>query len=309
MQKRIKYFLAVANCLNFTQAAQRMFISQQALSRQISLLEEELGVKLFLRTTRSIALTEAGKVCRDAFSKLDADMDRAIERIRDAALANTCVVTIGFYSFFSRDMIIAPIMESLYQKFPEVEFKIILYNFQAMRYSLLDGESDLCIFVSSDWRFWTRLHVGVLRTLPFKLWLSSGHPLAACDTFPGEALKGCTWFLSGNIDMVRTGLPEWYDRVPCKAKRETGDFLTSLAYVAAGQGFSCHPAVFQGAEDASLRSFDLPFPDAKLDMICAYSDTMANPLVLSIAKHIREFASLPQADAGRVQTASKAASL
>jgi hypothetical protein len=71
-----------------------------------------------------------GKICRDEFMKLDADLDMAIHRIQNAALADTSVVTVGFYYFFSRDKIIVPIMNSLYEKFPDVNFKISLYNFR-----------------------------------------------------------------------------------------------------------------------------------------------------------------------------------
>lgn len=89
MQKRVIYFLTIANCLSFSKAAKQLFISQQALTRQIALLEEELGVKLFVRSTRSVRLTEAGKICRDEFTRISQDMANAVNRIRSATFANT----------------------------------------------------------------------------------------------------------------------------------------------------------------------------------------------------------------------------
>ncbi len=58
---QLEYFLETANCLNFTNASKKLFISQPALSKQISLLEEELGVKLFERNNRKVMLTESGE--------------------------------------------------------------------------------------------------------------------------------------------------------------------------------------------------------------------------------------------------------
>ena len=58
----IVYFITLAECLNFTEAANRCFITQAAMSRYIAALENQLGVKLFLRDSHNMALTEAGKL-------------------------------------------------------------------------------------------------------------------------------------------------------------------------------------------------------------------------------------------------------
>ena len=59
---QIKYFLEVAECLNFTAAAARLFVSQQCVSKQVAKLEREIGVRLFERSTAKVALTDAGKL-------------------------------------------------------------------------------------------------------------------------------------------------------------------------------------------------------------------------------------------------------
>ncbi|MBP2652413.1 MAG: transcriptional regulator AlsR family, partial [Firmicutes bacterium] len=58
--RQLKYFLSVAKNLNFTRSAAELFITQPTLSQQIAELEKEIGVQLFVRSTRKIKLTHAG---------------------------------------------------------------------------------------------------------------------------------------------------------------------------------------------------------------------------------------------------------
>ena len=58
--EQIKYFLELSRTLNFTSAAERMFVSQPAFSKQIKKLEEEIGTPLIRRTTKKAELTPAG---------------------------------------------------------------------------------------------------------------------------------------------------------------------------------------------------------------------------------------------------------
>lgn len=65
---QVKYFLETAKTLNFSEAARTLYVSQPAISRQISLLEQELGITLFTRSTHGIALTETGQRLNELFT-------------------------------------------------------------------------------------------------------------------------------------------------------------------------------------------------------------------------------------------------
>ncbi|OVZ26994.1 LysR family transcriptional regulator, partial [Pseudomonas aeruginosa] len=83
--RHLKYFLAVAEELRFARAAEKLHIEQSPLSRAIKELEEELGVVLFARTTRSTRLTRAGKLFLEHVRRVLAAVEQARESVKAAA--------------------------------------------------------------------------------------------------------------------------------------------------------------------------------------------------------------------------------
>jgi DNA-binding transcriptional LysR family regulator len=96
--RHVRYFIAVAECLNFSKAAQRLHIAQPPLSRQIRQLEEDLGVALLLRNKRSVELTEEGRVFLDEARKLVAQAGRAMEAARNAGSGDSRILRVGIPS-------------------------------------------------------------------------------------------------------------------------------------------------------------------------------------------------------------------
>lgn len=94
--RRLRYFLAVAEELNFTRAAARLHVAQPALSRQVRELERELGVQLLERTTQAVALTEAGRELQARGRELCAQADRLWQDIRGFAAGTQGSVSFGY---------------------------------------------------------------------------------------------------------------------------------------------------------------------------------------------------------------------
>lgn len=96
--RHVRYFLAVAESLNFSKAAQQLHIAQPPLSRQIRQLEDELGVELFVRNKHHVRLTKAGRAFLDEGRKLVVQAGHAAEAARHAQKGESGVVRIGIAS-------------------------------------------------------------------------------------------------------------------------------------------------------------------------------------------------------------------
>src|SRR5215203_4027839 len=100
--RQLRYFVAVAEELHFGRAAERLHMSQSPLSRAIRELERDLGVVLFLRTTRHVELTPAGAALLERARRALAEVDHAVDEARHAGRSEAGVLTIG-HGPLSRD--------------------------------------------------------------------------------------------------------------------------------------------------------------------------------------------------------------
>lgn len=181
--RRLRYFLAVADTLSFGRAAQRLHIAQPVLSRQIAVLERELGVALLERSTRGTALTEAGHVVAEDGRRLLQSAE-ALQRHARHAAQGVERLAIGFMP----GLLVTPIVQGLAASFPGIRVELVRTGWDDQVETILDGRVDLGL---------VRLpvtHPG-LRVEPLfresrVAVLSASHPLAAVGDLDVTALAG-----------------------------------------------------------------------------------------------------------------------
>jgi len=93
--KQLRFFLAVAETLNFTRAAERVGIAQPPLSQRIRALERELGAELFKRTKRSVALTKAGEALLIHARRMMNASENAVSQVRAVRAGQLGVLQVG----------------------------------------------------------------------------------------------------------------------------------------------------------------------------------------------------------------------
>lgn len=121
--RHYRYFIAVAEELNFTRASMRLNIAQPPLSQQIRILEKQLGVVLFRRTKRLVELTDAGKVFLREARLVLAQAQHSVEAVRRAARGEIGELSIGFVP--TADLKILPRILPLFKsEFPNVALSV-----------------------------------------------------------------------------------------------------------------------------------------------------------------------------------------
>lgn len=122
--RHLRYFTVAADELNFTRAAARLGIAQPPLTLQIRALEQELGVPLFHRLSRGVALTDAGRsLLADARIILE-QVDQAIQRSRSSARGVIGRLAVGFTVSASFDSLVNGSLRAFREAFPLVELQL-----------------------------------------------------------------------------------------------------------------------------------------------------------------------------------------
>ncbi|MGB8010467.1 MAG: LysR substrate-binding domain-containing protein [Terriglobales bacterium] len=140
----LRSFLALADELHFRKAAEKLFLSQPALSKQIRRLEDKAGGALFARTRRKVVLTETGKVLRPLAAKLVADAHSAMNLTREAADGRAGALNVGFGIAAVSEILPRTILR--FQKaYPHIELRMRDMSTPSQVAALLDGTLDIGI--------------------------------------------------------------------------------------------------------------------------------------------------------------------
>lgn len=144
--QQMRYFIAVAQNLSFSKAAQQNFVSQTAVSQQIKLLEEELGTQLLQRTRHSVALTSAGPVFYEYAGRIVDLAEDAVRRTQAAASESGSPLEIGIMS----GMEDLPVLEKLLlfkERHPAVPLHFQLIEFPEAKKKLQQKKIDLAFLL------------------------------------------------------------------------------------------------------------------------------------------------------------------
>lgn len=177
--RSLRHFSALAETLNYRVAAERLHLSQPALTRSIVALERRLGVQLFDRDRQHVALTADGVELLERAGAVLLDADRLAATADAIRTRRQDEVRVALYGMALAELT-HPVIEAFRERYPHVRIRVHEADFHQGLAPLLAGECDVALLsLSVDMPGLTRVPIF---TEPVSLALWKGHPLASADS-------------------------------------------------------------------------------------------------------------------------------
>lgn len=244
----LRAFVAVARAGSFTGAAKALFLTQPAISKRISTLEEQLQAPLFDRVGRDIHLTEAGRLLLGKAQQLLADMDAAQDEIRSLgeAVRGRLRIATSHHIGIHR---LPTILRAFTRDYPEVELDLSFTDSELAAGDVREGSVELAV-VTLPLQPPRGLHLEPIWDDPLVLTCHREHPLASSMQISAANLVRHPAVLPAHGTITRDVLERFLNDagVTPKITLETNYLETIKVMVAVGLGWSVLPSAMIGAD-------------------------------------------------------------
>ncbi|MBP1628574.1 MAG: transcriptional regulator AlsR family [Holophagaceae bacterium] len=277
---KLRYFVAVAERLSFTAAADALCISQSTVSRHVADFEEELGRQLFSRNRRSVRLTPAGVLMLNEAYAIQSRMEEALRKVRELDGGMVGKLRLGMLGTPTQK--IFPLLTRRFHRdHPGVELEVQRLSWRLVNEHLHKGRLDLGFTLSMGLEHFPDLAWESVCTDRMMVVMPADHPLASESCIDFARLAREPFVLPSRIDAPAGS--EWFSGLCAKAGflprvvAEPEHLETTLAMVESGLGI----CVLAGhvAQGASERLRFVPFADESscTDLVVAWKRDNPNP--------------------------------
>lgn len=252
----IEYFLKAADTLNFSKAAKELYISPQALNRQILRFEEELGEPLFVRTTRHVELTLFGRYMQQMFGPVQEDYLRAVEGAERYLKRRQQTVRIAFFQAITKKEVVTPICNYLRAQDRTLQIELFGGEIDDMIDWLYGDKCDLVITNIHDFEVWDGVEIIPFATAPAQAVVSLYHPWAAKESLTEQDMQSTPiLLLERKKELERDS---FYRKLRARERLYAANFNSLLANLQMEDCYAVIPKLFESDDRMNLRFMDLP---------------------------------------------------
>ncbi|MBQ8663943.1 MAG: LysR family transcriptional regulator [Eubacterium sp.] len=186
---QMKYFIAVARCLNFTEAAKSLFITQPALSRQISAMEEELGTELFVRDKKKLKLTPGGLILYNGLPELLKSYDTLVEEAKTANQGYQGHLRLGILDVYDISGEPSTVLRKFQETYPQIQLSMARLALGTLPDEIYKGNLDIILTYAFSLFDKPDLITVDIQKYDSCLMINKNHPLAKKENLSFEDLK------------------------------------------------------------------------------------------------------------------------
>ena len=288
--KQLRYFVAVAEELNFRRAAERLHITQPPLSQTIKNLEEELNVKLFIRNTHSVQLTRAGEVFFQEALNLLAAAHQSLSLVRQADAGEAGALNIGYSASAIFSAVLTSALAVLLERRPLLELQLHDGNSLDHLSSLRSGQLDAAILradIANESARGLRLHF--LGEEPLYVLINPSHALAKAEHLFLSDLSDERLLLqpTGKRTFLRHQVEYLSERAGLSLVNtlEVPDISSMLCFVTAGLGIAVLPKSVASIPHGLV---SIPLADIGSSRPLTLVSASETPVVLELEKLVNE---------------------
>ena len=292
--QQIDYFLSAARHLNFTKAADEYHTSQPTISRQIALLEDELGFELFRREKGYLHLTVGGAIMAQEFDKVKKSISDAVSRVELVSAGLEGEISIAYIGGMNTDIYVYPPTIDFMGKYPEIKMNIDSMSFSGMRKSLDSGAVDIIFTFNFELPIIENAsHIECYTVTPIIV-MSSSHPLASKESLVPQDFTGQTFILPSSVDshLGRSDVLSILDALDIKdIKLRSADGNESRLFgVRSGVGVAMLDTSMDLVFDSRYRYFELPkeYDFSTLHIFAVWKKNNLNPIIPIYLEALKE---------------------
>ncbi|MQX53801.1 LysR family transcriptional regulator [Alcanivorax sediminis] len=268
-------FMAVAETGSFSAAAERLYITQPAISKRIALLEQQLEARLFDRVGRQIKLTEAGNALLPRARQVLMDVEDIARAIHDLSGEVSGKLRIGTSHHIGLHRL-PPVLRQFSRDYPKVTLDIHFIDSEEAWEGVLHGELEMGV-VTLPPQPDERLHSQVIWEDPLVFMCAPEHPLARQQNLTLEALTGHSAILPSPVTFTRGIVERLFDEHKLKLDiaMSTNYLETIHMMVSIGLGWSVLPATMVDKGVVQL-PVDAPLPKRQLGVVTHPARSQSN---------------------------------
>lgn len=288
---RLKTFVLVSELGNITKAAEKMYITQSAVSRQLKSLEDDFQIELFIRSKQGVKLTDDGKKCFEIAKNIVKEYDKFMLLIKEIKNTKKSSLKIGYYVLYGRDCI-PNAVRSMKLKYPDLSITLELNKLHDLVFALQYKQLDVILTLDISYADTPSIRSETLVPTPLQAIFPNNHPLAKKKRIRFSDLQNEHFIIYNpkNISPAYDFLEDVFKKNSFTPKtiEYIEEFQSIFVLVAAGVGISFSSKIENTNNNYNISYVDVEgMDDMYVQLVWLAENT--NPMIPKFIKEVKKF--------------------